>query len=160
MTHRRGRRGVLLVEAMIAAVVLAVAAVGIATLLTTADAEAAVTRRQARAVALARQLSEEIAAKPLGTDAGPSSAAPARADLTTVAEYAGYADATAGLAAADGTPVAFGGEAYVRQVTVTFGAGPAGTPAADVAAVTVTVTPPAGSPVSITQLVFRGDRGL
>ena len=150
----------LLVEAMIAAVVLAVAAAGVATLLTTADAESAVTRRQARAVALARQLSEEIAAKPLGVATGPLPAFATRADRTTVADYDGYADSTDALAAADGSPVPFAGEAYARQVTVAFGTGPAGTPAADVATVTVTVTPPTGPAVSIAQLVFAGSRGF
>jgi Tfp pilus assembly protein PilV len=61
------RRGFLLMEATIATVILAVAAVGIVDLLLSAQQQQQALQENATAVLLARQLIEEIAAKPFGS---------------------------------------------------------------------------------------------
>jgi type II secretory pathway pseudopilin PulG len=150
--------GFLLIEAMIAAVILSVAAAAIATLLVSATAAAESGRQVATAASLANQLLEEIAAKPLYYPTGttpPSTPPTVRSQFAIVGQYAGYGDTTSGIVTAEGTTVSPGdGEEYLRSVTVTYGSGPAAAaPAGEFATVTVTVTTPKGRTVSVSRLI-------
>ncbi len=148
----------MLIEGMIAAVILAVAAIAISSMLLTANQEAFVMRENATAAALAGQMLEEIAAKPLGTY--PWTAPPAsRSSFTTAEDYNGYSDTTAsmtGLAAGAVTPG--DGQLYLRSVTVIAQTGPTGSaPMGDFALVTVTITTPTKQVVSFSRLIAKTD---
>jgi Tfp pilus assembly protein PilV len=151
--------GFLLIEAMIAAVILSVAAVAVATLLVSATAAAESGRQVATGASLANQLLEEIAAKPLYYPTGttpPSTPPTLRSQFAIVGQYNQYSDTTSGIVTADGTTVSPGdGEEYLRSVTVIYSAGPvaSATPSGEFATVTVTVTTPRGRTVSVSRLV-------
>jgi Tfp pilus assembly protein PilV len=153
-------RGFLLIEGMIASVILAVAAVAIASLLLSANEEATVMRENATAASLAGQLLEEIAAKPLGTY--PWAAVPAARPLFTYAEdYRGFSDDTSTITTLATNALALPGDGglFQRSVSVIAQAGPTGStaPMGDFALVTVTVTTPSGRTISISRLIARTD---
>lgn len=153
------RRGFLLIEGMMASVILAIAAVAIATLLLTANEEAEALRQNATAASLGRQLLEEIAAKPLGSY--PWAAVPSqRASFTYAEDYRGYADSTSSLKSlAAGTVSAGDGQVYQRSVTVTAQTGPGGSALGTFALVTVTVTTPMNRTMSASRLIAIMDWG-
>jgi type II secretory pathway pseudopilin PulG len=142
--------GFLLIEAMIASVILAVAAMGIVSLLLSAQQQQTALRENSTAVLLAKQLMEEITAKPFG------SATPvvARPLITAANQYNGYQDSTSGMTTLGGQSITPGdGEVYTRTVTITNAPTPTGSaaPAGDLQLVTVSVTTPAGETVSLNQ---------
>jgi Tfp pilus assembly protein PilV len=146
---RRG--GFILLEAMIASVVLAVAAVGIASLLLSAHQQQLMIAETNTATLLAKQLMEEIAAKPLGTYP-PATGLTSRSQFTTAGEYQGYTDSTAtGITTLGGesVPLATDGN-YVRTVSISD-TSVAQTGAHDIRIVTVTVTTPSGKSVSLSK---------
>jgi Tfp pilus assembly protein PilV len=155
MKHTRvqHRRGFLLIEAMIATVVLAVAALGIASLLLSAHEQQESIRETNTATLLGRQLMEEIAAKPFG----PSTPVVARPLMTYANQYNGYHDSTTALTTlGNGETAGVGdGELYSRAVTITAAATPTGStaPASDLQWVTVTVTTPSGQSVVLSRLL-------
>jgi type II secretory pathway pseudopilin PulG len=156
----RARHGFLLIEGMLASVILAVAAVAIASLLLTANEEATVMRENATAASLAGQLLEEIAAKPLGTY--PWTAVPtSRPSFTYAEDYRGYSDTTSTITTlSTNTPADPGtGALFQRTVTVTAQTGPTGSsaPLGDFAVVTVTVTTPSQRTFSLSRLIARTD---
>ena len=94
---RGGTPGFTLAESLIASVVLALAVVGVAGTLTAAHRQTEMLERESQAIALARQLIEEIAAKPLvSSDPTPgwSAGQHDRAMYDTVNDYDGYTDQT------------------------------------------------------------------
>jgi Tfp pilus assembly protein PilV len=96
--RRQGRRlcGFTLAESLIASVVLAIAVVGVATTIAASHQQSRQLQIQAATVAAARQLMEEIAAKPL-VDSDPTPGWPVVTDRSlydTVADYSGYTDAS------------------------------------------------------------------
>ena len=155
MKHRlaQHRRGFLLIEATIATVVLAVAALGIASLLLSAHEQQESIRQTSTATLLARQLMEEIAAKPFGL----STPVVARSLMTTANQYNGYQDSTTAMTTlGTGELVAVGdGELYSRTVTITAAATPVGStaPVSDLQLVTVTVTTPSGQNVVLSRML-------
>jgi type II secretory pathway pseudopilin PulG len=166
-SHRNRTHGFLLIEAMIASVILSVAVVVVVDLLLTSQQQQAAIQQNSTALLLARQLMEEIAAKPFGssTQTYPPSQ---RALMTTANQYNGYSDSTTevGNAGAVGiqtqglpqtTIEPGGGETYQRTVTVQ--SPPASidssdaAPAGDLLIVTVTVTTPSNQKVTLTRLL-------
>jgi type II secretory pathway pseudopilin PulG len=156
-------RGFTLAECLIAAVVLAGAVIAISAALSAAYQQTSGQVQTSQAVTLAQQLMEEIASHPLrlpdgsGGQEGWSSGCRDRRLYDTVDDYNGYMDDSAVMQTLDGqTLSAFDGASYVRSVSITMGARPAGhtaPPTGDTALVSVTVTPPAGQSVTIQKLV-------
>ena len=136
-----------------ASVVVAVAVLGIVSVLTSASQQTSVIRQNAIAVGLARQLIEEIAARPFGPPA--STTATTRGSFQTIGDYNGYTDTSGAITQLDGSSIDVGdGETYTRKVTEQTGAKPASdtlSPDADFVLVTVTVTTPAGQSVQISR---------
>lgn len=159
----RSPRGFLLIEAMIASVVLAVAAIGVATLLATSYQNTAAMRESAIATSLARQMLEEIAAKPLtnpdGTEStGPDAGQITRSQYLSAGNYNGFSDSTTTMTTAAGEAVSAGdGGVFIRTVTVTYESNVTGTTAAsgDFALVTVTVTGPLKQSVTLSRLLTK-----
>ena len=145
-----------------ASAVLAIAVVGVAGPLVASSEHARVARERSGALAAARQLMEEIAARPLHHGA-PTPLGPTlpfedtRAKYNTVGDYHGYRDTTAdGLD--ENTPAATkAGAAYARLVSVEYRTAsydPAPGPS-DFAVVTVAVTTPRGDVLRVSRLFCR-----
>lgn len=159
-----------------AAAVLGMATVAIVGPIVTARQQTEAVAGVGAALALARQLMEEVAAKPyadpddgnilLGPDAGETS----RDLFDNVDDYHGYSDATKSLRSVDGDTVETVNAtrapavAFARRVTVEYRAGPTGPSVAvgDFALITVSVKPVdekgaavAGEGVELSGLVTR-----
>jgi Tfp pilus assembly protein PilV len=168
-TNPPARRGALrpggftLAECLLASVFLAIAVVGLAGALSFAAGQDVQLDTDAAALSLARQLMEEVAARPFDAPAsndhaGWSAANFDKSAYDNVADYDGYTDTTTGGAStAQGTGA-------VRQLTFTRTVGfayrttPAGAPAGsgNFGMVTVTVSADgAGTPVVLHRLVSR-----
>jgi len=143
----------MLFEAMIASVVLAVAAVGIASLLLSSHEQQSSIQETNTATLLAKQLMEEIAAKPLGTyTAGPASGP--RSAFTTACQYNGYTDSTGstgnGIQTISGATVPCDPN-YTCVVSIAGTSVSQTSPPYDVCIVTVAVTTPSGTTVSLSK---------
>jgi Tfp pilus assembly protein PilV len=146
----RRRRGFGLAEAMMATTVLAIAVVGIAGPLGAASEQARAGAERGAALILARELMEEIVAKPLwdgGTSChlGPESGETDRSKYDSVDDYNGYSDSTKELKNLSGQTVTYSTPAvYSRNVKVAYRTSPnsASVSSGDFALVTVTVTSP------------------
>ena len=155
------RGAFMLIEAMIASVVLAVAALGVVSLLVAADQQQESLRQNSVAVSLAKQLMEEISAKPLYPPTGtvlPTVLPSTRVQFTTAGQYAGYTDQTTAMKTASGAAVSPGdGELFSRAVTITdqSTAVTPNVPAGDLELVTVTVTTPDKQIISLSKLMAR-----
>jgi Tfp pilus assembly protein PilV len=146
------RSGFLLIEAMIASVILAVAAMGIVSLLLSAKEQQTAIQENSTAVLLAKQLMEEIIAKPFGS----STPTVARASITYANQYNGYQDSTTAMSTLSGESVTPGdGEVFSRKVTITNAPTPTGSgaPTSDLQLVTVTVTTPSNQTVTLSRLL-------
>jgi type II secretory pathway pseudopilin PulG len=146
------RKGFLLFEAMIASVILAVAAMGIVSLLLAAQEQQTALQEQSTAVLLAKQLMEEIAAKPFGS-ATPSGV---RSTAQYANQYNGYQDTTNAIRTLSGETISPGdGQTFTRKVTIANAPTPTGStaPLSDLQLVTVTVTAPSGQKVSLSKLL-------
>jgi Tfp pilus assembly major pilin PilA len=157
------RRGFTIAEAMIASVVLAASVIGIAGMLAASYQQNAVRGNMTTALALAQQLMEEIASKPLDPPVLPnqpgwSTGHTDRRNYDTVDDYNGYSDMSSSITTNSGTPLDLGdGGSYTRRVSVQTSAKPSGLTgtASDFVLVTVTVTMPRGQTTSISQLFTR-----
>jgi type II secretory pathway pseudopilin PulG len=121
------RRGLTLLEALMAAVLLALVAGAVIAPFTAAAQNNAQEARQTLAVSCAQELMEEILSKrvndPDGSEAGESG----RGNWDDMVDYDGYTEAEGGIVGADGSALAGPGSAGLsRTVTVrkTFSAGP------------------------------------
>jgi prepilin-type N-terminal cleavage/methylation domain-containing protein len=160
-------RGFTLAESLVASVVLAIAVVAVAGTLTATYQSLSAGAGTSEAVAMARQLIEEIAAKPFFVNAPAVDSAGFaggnlnRATFDTIDDYHGFTDTSSAIKKLDGATVATGssgGGIYTRSVSITTGVRPIGhttAPAADFALVTVTVTKPSGEQIKMSQLVTR-----
>jgi len=99
-------RGFTLVEAMIASVVLAVAVVGASTAIIASQQQTSVQQQDFVAVALARQLIEEIASRPLSLPDATAGfpTVTDRSAYDTINDYAGYADTVTSPVYHSGSP--------------------------------------------------------
>jgi Tfp pilus assembly protein PilV len=169
---QRRRAGFTLVEALMAAVVLAVAVTGLFGELAASGQQTLALQQTSTSIGLARELQEEIAAKPL---ANPSSGSTTpvtavavttsttqpstitRSTFTYAGSYNGYTDYGSDLYTLGGTTIdATGSQNYCRSVSVTTGAAPSNdtaSPKTDFGLVTVTVTSPSGQKFQISRVV-------
>jgi Tfp pilus assembly protein PilV len=174
----RGRRAFTLIEALMASAVLAIAVIAIGTSLSTSVGQSAVVEQDSTSLLLARQLMEEIAAKPfvdpttgtvttnatalanaaaLAATAG-SSPTPVRASYNDVGDYHGYTDTVDASHPATSlqgkTAAVTNNRKYTRSVTVEFRSTPNGSAvtSGDLAVITVTVKSPSGRSVVITRV--------
>ena len=158
--------GFTLVESLIASVVLAVAVVGISGTIADAYQQSRQQVYAAEATQLARQLIEEISAKPFEVPAGSPNNAVGwsagnanRATYDDVQDYHGYNDVSTSMPTLGGSVQSFGTAGpYARSVAVANGPVPVGHTAAvasDFKRVIVTVTRPDGDPVVITKYFTR-----
>jgi hypothetical protein len=165
---RVGRRGGFSVaEGLIASTILAVAVVGIAGPLGAAGAQGRLVRERATALILARELMEEVAAKPLvdasGTPRlGPESGETDRSYYDSADDYNGYQDTTQSMHDLSGGSLNFGTGlgAFTRNVTVEYRTSltGTGTTSGDFGVVKVQVTTPNKLTVTITRLLCRETR--
>jgi prepilin-type N-terminal cleavage/methylation domain-containing protein len=144
-------RGFTLVESMIAVVVLAISVTAIAGVLTASREYGSVTDDVVTAQELARQLMEEITAKPFADPDGPSALGPevgetSKALFDNMDDYHGYADTTVR------NP---GNKRFARNVTCQYRATRtgAGTSVGDFLMASVTVKGPDGRVVTLSQVV-------
>ena len=160
-------RGFTLVESLIASVVLAAVVVGIAGTLAAAYQNAKDETSSAEATQLARQLMEEISARPFevpvsaaNNAVGWSGGSTNRAIYDDVSDYNGYTDNSTSIKMSDGATQSFGTAGpYTRSVSVATGAVPVGhsPPAAHFKHVKVTVTRPRGAPIVISKVFTRAN---
>lgn len=157
------RRGFTIAEGLIATVVLAVAVVGIAGLIAASSQQAAAMEQSAQGLTLARQLLEEIIARPFQDPQDPTNTAIGRdfgetdrVDFDDVDDYHGWSDQATALPTPAGTVDASGGRPFTRGVVVERVV-PNGVAAAatDFALVKVIVSTPAGQSLTLSQLVTR-----
>lgn len=156
-------RGFTLIEATIASVVLAICVVGISASLTATTRQSKSLEEDATALLLARQMIEEVSAKPfLDPDTGTVNSREATRSLyDNVYDYNGYSetvDAAHPVASLQGKTVAVtNGRAYTRAVAVDLRSAPGGPSSStgNFAMVTVTVTPPSGRAVSVSRLTVN-----
>lgn len=145
-------RGFTLTESLIASVVLATSVIGVAGALSVSYQNSEGLDHSAVATALARQLLEEVTAKPYTDEDGSN-------DYRSIADYYDrpFTDATPGLTSRNGVELDVGGdEVFTRQVAVQYRLTPDGTDVqwSELALVSVIVTPPLpAQPVTLSQLV-------
>ena len=156
------RRAFTLAESLIASVVLAIAVAGVATTIAASHQQSAALEEDSIAVAAARQLMEEVAAKPLvGTDATPgwSGGQKDRALYDTIDDYNGL-DETSPLQTLEGATLTIGSQPFVRKVRVTYPTSVFGTTVAagEFALIEVTVRSPTGRDVALRRLVAKTTR--
>ena len=159
----RRRRAFSITEALVASVVLAIAVVGIAGPLGAASEQAKLLRERSTALAMARELMEEIASKPLcdgGTTChlGPEGGETDRSKYDSADDFNGYHDATTNLKNLSGNLVGFdAGSLYSRDVTVEYRTSPSGLAAAsgDFGLVSVSVTTPHQLVIKISRLLCK-----
>ena len=149
---------------MLASAVLGVATVAVVGPIMAARQQTEAVAGASEGLALARQLLEEIAAKPYADPddgniiRGPDAMESGRDLFDNVDDYHGYADATTAMRMLSGPVVATAdGSKYARHVTVEYRAGPGGPAVAvgDFALVTVSVKPEKGQEVELSGLVTR-----
>lgn len=152
------RRAFTLAESLIASVILAAAVLAIGETLNASAQHAAASQQQATAISLARQLLEEIAAKPFDDPDSDESGTIPRSAFDDVHDYAGYTDFSDALAPLGGSAVNVGGGTrFTRTVTIQAQKPSLATPAPtnDFALVTVAVTTPGGKGVKLSKLMTR-----
>jgi prepilin-type N-terminal cleavage/methylation domain-containing protein len=155
-----GRRGFTLAECLIASVVLAVTVLGICGALTAAAHQTEAMEVDARAVSIAREMMEQIAARPFdppasGDQPGWLSGNHSTNTFDNIADYNGLTqDSTAPV---DATHLA-DAITYQTGIAVEFRSSPSGpvAPGGDFALITVSVTPSShGDPVLLQRLAAR-----
>jgi Tfp pilus assembly protein PilV len=159
-----GLRGFTLVEALIASVILALATVAVLGPVLASQQQAQAIDSGSETLVLAQQLMEEITAKPFADPTDGNTVMGAGADETdrslfdNADDYHGYSDTSKTLVAMSGASVGdAAGDVYTRTVKVEYRSSPSGgvVLSGDFALITVTVTPPDGTPVQLHKLVTR-----
>lgn len=160
---RRLRSGFTLFEAVMAAAVLSIAVFAFSGALTAANTQSQIFQQTAMAVALGRELLDEVTSAPLanpstGTTAVASTAVSGnRSGFNYAGAYNLYSDAGASLPLINGTIMdVTTGQVYKRSVTVTLGAKPSVdsvSPSTDFGLVTVTVTTPLGQKITLQRVL-------
>jgi hypothetical protein len=148
---------------MIAVTILGAAVIGIVSPLCASHVEVDARAQTNASLSLARQLLEEIGAKPyLGTDGlihnGPDAGMTTRAAYTSQGNYNGYSDSTSSLTMLDGTSVSLGlPVVYRRSVGVQYLSSRTGTASStgDYALITVTVSATNLPTVSLSRMTTK-----
>jgi hypothetical protein len=156
-----------LIESMIGVGLLAIASVAVVGPICASHQQRAQAEETTTAAALARELMQEIAARPfvdpnepasgLGKDTGESE----RADFDNLDDFHGYHDTTAALQTIDGVSITSETSGvYSRDVLMEYRSGPAGpaAPTGDFLAATVTVTTPSGQAFALQRVFARYTR--
>jgi len=167
LTINRRRAGFSIAEAMVASTVLAIAVVGIAGPLGAASEQAKMLNERGTALTLARELMEEIAAKPLcdgGTTChlGPETGETDRSKFDSADDYNLYHDSTTSLNNLSGQSAGFDASSvFTRDVAVQYRTSPSGTSttSGDYGLVTVSVTTPHQQVVKISRLLCKESLG-
>ncbi len=145
LSKRRGRRGVTLVEAIVATVVLSVAVAAVSTALIAGTQQAYASVDAKRATQLAQAMMEEILAQPYNdpegaTGFGADAAETSRADFDNIDDYHGLTETTGTISDKNGNAYPNEYASFGRNVTITSASmQPAGFSAA-VTGVTITVS--------------------
>jgi type II secretory pathway pseudopilin PulG len=152
------RRGFTLAESLLASTVLAIAVIGVAATLSASHAQDSAVQTNSQAVAVARQLMEEVAAKPLVvSDTTPGwPVETERVKYDSIIDYAGYNDKTPVLTKV-GEEIDLNSPVYLRTVTLhqpatLFGTNP---PGGELVIVEVSVRDAAGNGCSLRRLAGR-----
>ena len=162
-------RGFTLAETLMAATMLVAVVAAIAAPISASCKQGEAMRDATTAASLARQLLDEIVAKPFldpqtyTATLGPDSDENGRAAFDDISDYHGYTDTTQSLQEVDGTAVNWGGgPVYTRSVSVEFRTAPDSAPATtgNFALVTVTVSTADGQSVKVQRLVTNYPRTL
>jgi type II secretory pathway pseudopilin PulG len=154
------RRAFTLLEGLIASVILAVGVVGVASTLAASASQARALATDTTAQMLARELMEEVAARPFNPPGGVGAASykagnTNRATYDNLADFDGYGDSTP-LRSLNGDIINTGdGVIYTRAVTVEFRNTPGGPKvlSGDFAMVTVVVKANLGRSITMSRLV-------
>jgi Tfp pilus assembly protein PilV len=171
LNRARNRCAFTLAEALIASVVLAIAALSIATALSACAQQSTAFDSDATALSLARELIEAVAARPFdppgsGDQPGWGAGSQTCDNYDDISDFAGYTDTVAAdQASSDGRTAH--SVSYHRTTTIGYRATPTGadqasvSPSTGFAMVTVTVQPADGQrpAVTLTRLVTRVTRG-
>lgn len=163
--HHHARRGFTLLEALIASFIVAMAAVGVGSMLAASSQQSMAMNDTAVGQALARQLMEEIASRPIEDASGAISLGREpgeieRSQFDQIDDYNDFTDTTSSIRMLDGTTVDLGDkQTYTRYVTVEYRDTPSGPPYAGSDApfcvVKVTVTSESGKSVQLVRLFAR-----
>ena len=162
-TSNISQRGFSIAEAMMASTLLAIAVVGIAGPLGAASEQSKQGEERGAALVLARELMEEIIAKPLcdgGTTChlGPEAGETDRSKFDSADDYHLFHDTTKELKNLAGQTIGFSQDwVYTRDVTVEYRTSPTGASvsAGDFGLVTVSVTTPHKQVVQIWRLLCK-----
>lgn len=158
--HPERRRGLTLLETLVALTILPLAVTGIAYAITAGQAQATESLRRQRAAVLAEALMEEILARPYADPDGASSLGPesgetARGGFDNLDDFHGLVESAGSLRTAGGSlyPAAY--QRFSRSVTCTAVtlAVPALQLNRSALQITVTVSDSAGTVLSITRVV-------
>jgi MSHA pilin protein MshD len=165
--HHPAPRGFTILEALIASFIVAVATIGVGTMLAASSHQSEAMSDASVSQALARQLMEEIASRPIEDlsgriSLGPESGETTRSLFDQIDDYHGHTDTTSGIQMLDGTSIDLGtGLSYTRSVAVQYRNTPSGVAStseeAPFCVVTVTVTASDGKPVKLARLFARTD---
>lgn len=153
-------RGFTLAESLLASVVLAIAVIGVSATLSASQSQSSSVQSGAIATAMARQLMEEVAAKPLNlSDSSPGwPDEPNRVKYDSILDYNGYSDSTPiptlESEDADLTPVPFTRDVTVHTPSSLFGTTP---PPGDFVIIEVNVRDSAGNGCVLHRLVSRAN---
>ena len=144
-TARRSRAGFTLAEAMIASIVLAVATIGISSSIGASYQQDQSVQQMSTAIALNRQLMEEISAKPFddpnGTSAlGPETGESTRSLYDNVDDYNGYSEGLGALVDRNGTLYPTNDQQFTRAVVVASVTQTVTNLGGDIPGLTVTIT--------------------
>jgi Tfp pilus assembly protein PilV len=150
-------------EALVAAVVLAILVIGVCGVLSESYSQTQATQGNSTGLMLAVQLADEISSKPMAdpttgsTALGPDNGMTTRSTFTRATNYYLYSDTSTSLPTlAGGTLDVTGADTYTRSVSVVVGAKPSIdiiSPNTNFGIATVTVTYPDGNSVSIPRFI-------
>lgn len=156
-------RAFTLIESMMASTILAAAVVVIGGMVTAAMQQSRTLQQQSTALPLAKQLLEEISAKPLAdpegvVGLGPDSGEVTRELFDNIDDYHGYIDTSTAMVTSEGGSVELDATApFTRSVSVQYRNDPTTAPVGTLssgafALVTVSVSPTAGKAVTVSRL--------
>lgn len=154
------RQAFTLIEGLIASLILAVGVMGVAATLSASASQARALATDTTAQMLARELMEEVAAKPFAAPATNDAAGyklgnTSRATYDNLSDYDGYSDATP-LKSLNGDIIDTGdGVTYTRSVSIEFRSTPGGPDGlgGDYAMITVNVKANLGRSITMSRLV-------
>jgi prepilin-type N-terminal cleavage/methylation domain-containing protein len=151
------RRGFTLLEGLVASVILVILVIGVAGALSSSYQQGDAIAASSSAVTLARQLMDEVVAKPFVSSDALGNGSGARSTYTNISAFNEYSDSSNALPLLEGgTLDVTSSQNFSRGVKVSVGAQPSidtTTPASNFGIVTVLVTGPDGEEISVPEFV-------